>query len=108
MPPPNAARDQDGWLTPGVKDIGSASFLADVGHESPPALLPSLLTSLGAPAAALGVIEGVSDAPAYAARFGGGVLADHSSRRRKVAVGGYAATAVLGAVTELPPVCGRC
>ncbi|MFB7442837.1 MFS transporter [Streptomyces mirabilis] len=92
--------DQEKWLTPGVRGIGSASFLADVGHEIPTALLPSLLTStLGAPAAALGAIEGVSDALAGAARFGGGVLADDPARRRKVAVGGYATTAVLGAAT---------
>ncbi|MFF1630969.1 MFS transporter [Streptomyces sp. NPDC058272] len=92
--------DQDHWLTPGVRGIGSASFLADVGHEIPTALLPSLLTStLGAPAAALGAIEGVSDALAGAARFGGGVLADDPARRCKVAVGGYTTTAVLGAAT---------
>ncbi|GAA3833278.1 MFS transporter [Streptomyces chiangmaiensis] len=83
-----------------MRGIGSASFLADVGHEIPTALLPSLLTStLGAPAAALGAIEGVSDALAGAARFGGGVLADDPARRRKVAVGGYTTTAVLGAAT---------
>ncbi|MFD8501277.1 MFS transporter [Streptomyces sp. NPDC059687] len=92
--------EQERWLTPGVRGIGSASFLADVGHEIPTALLPSLLTStLGAPAAALGAIEGVSDALAGAARFGGGVLADDPARRRKVAVGGYTTTAVLGAAT---------
>ncbi|MFJ8637388.1 MFS transporter [Streptomyces sp. NPDC093568] len=94
------APEQERWLTPGVRGIGTASFLADVGHEIPTALLPSLLTStLGAPAAALGAIEGVSDALAGAARFGGGVLADDPARRRKVAVGGYATTAVLGAAT---------
>ena len=50
------------WLTPGVKGIGGASLLADIGHEIPTALLPSLLTStLGAPASALGAIEGFSD-----------------------------------------------
>lgn len=88
------------WLTPGVKGIGTASFLADVGHEVPTALLPSLLTStLGAPAAALGIIEGVSDALAGVARFGGGALADDPNRRRAVAVGGYSATAVLSAAT---------
>ncbi|MGW3248498.1 MFS transporter [Streptomyces sp. NPDC001070] len=96
----NETADDEKWLTPGVRGIGSASFLADVGHEIPTALLPSLLTStLGAPAAALGAIEGVSDALAGAARFGGGVLADDPARRRKVAVGGYATTAVLGAAT---------
>jgi hypothetical protein len=30
----------------GVKGIGSASFLADLGHEVPTALLPSLLLHL--------------------------------------------------------------
>ncbi|MFI6417318.1 MFS transporter [Streptomyces sp. NPDC050842] len=99
-PPADGTPVRRPWLTPGVKGIGSASLLADVGHEIPTALLPSLLTStLGAPAAALGVIEGVSDALAGAARFCGGALADDPGRRRKVAVGGYVATAVLGAAT---------
>jgi MFS family permease len=85
-----------GWLTPGVRGIGAASLLADLGHEIPTALLPSLLTStLGAPAAALGVIEGVADGLAGAARFVGGALADDPQRRRAAAVGGYATTAVL-------------
>lgn len=88
----------DRWLTRGVAGIGGASFLADVGHEIPTALLPSLLTStLGAPASALGVIEGISDGLAGAARLGGGALADDPHRRRAVAVGGYASTAVLSA-----------
>jgi hypothetical protein len=48
------------WLTPGVRGIGAASFLADVGHEIPTALLPNLLTAtLGALASALGLIEGL-------------------------------------------------
>ncbi len=88
------------WLTRGVAGIGGASFLADVGHEIPTALLPSLLTStLGAPAAALGLIEGISDGLAGAARFGGGALADDPGRRRTVAVGGYTGTAALAALT---------
>ena len=87
-------------MTAGVKGIGTASFLADAGHEVPTALLPSLSTStLGASPAALGVIEGVSDALAGFARFGGGALADDPNRRRTVAVGGYLATAVLSAAT---------
>jgi MFS family permease len=67
-----------------------------VGHEVPTALLPSFLTvTLGAPAAALGLIEGVADGLAGAARLGGGALADDPARRRAVAVGGYTSTAVL-------------
>jgi MFS family permease len=87
------------WLTPGVAGIGSASLLADLGHEIPTSLLPSLLTStLGAPAAALGLVEGIADAVAGACRFAGGALADDPHRRRTVAVGGYTATAVLSAL----------
>lgn len=89
-----------GWLTPGVRGIGTASLLADVGHEIPTALLPDLLTkTLGAPASALGLIEGVSDGLAGVARVGGGALADDPARRRSIAVGGYTTTAVLGAAT---------
>ena len=84
-------------MTPGVRGIGAASLLADLGHEIPTALLPSLVTTtLGAPAAALGIIEGVSDGLAGAARFGGGALADDPHRRRATAVGGYASTALFG------------
>lgn len=93
-----AEQQPDAWLTPGVAGIGTASLLADVGHEIPTALLPSLLTStLGAPASALGAIEGISDALAGLARFGGGALADQPDRRRAIAVGGYTTTAVLSA-----------
>ena len=96
----DAELTDEGWLTPGVAGIGTASLLADVGHEIPTALLPSLLTStLGAPASALGLIEGVSDGLAGIARFAGGALADDPHRRRSVAVGGYSATAILAAGT---------
>jgi MFS family permease len=91
-----AVERSERWLTPGVKGIGAASLLADLGHEIPTALLPSFLTStLGAPAAALGAIEGVSDGLAGAARLAGGALADDAARRRTTAVGGYTTTAVL-------------
>jgi len=86
------------WFGRGVAGIGGASFLADLGHEIPTALLPSLLTStLRAPASALGLIEGIADAAAGIARFGGGALADDPGRRRAIAVGGYTTTAILSA-----------
>ncbi len=84
------------WLSVPVAGIGSASFFSDLGHEVPTALLPSFLSStLGAPAAALGLIEGIADGAAGAAKLVGGGLADDPARRRTVAVGGYATTAVL-------------
>jgi hypothetical protein len=50
-PSPQAAWPRgERWLTRGVAGIGTASLLADAGHEIPTALLPSLLTTtLGAP-----------------------------------------------------------
>jgi hypothetical protein len=87
------------WLTPGIRGIGTASFLADVGHEMPTALLPNLLTTtLGAPAAALGLIEGVSDGLAGAVCLAGGAIADDPQRRRAQAVAGYTITAVLSSL----------
>jgi len=98
-PTGTAADTSDGgWLTRGVAGIGSASLLADAGHEVPTALLPSLVTAtLHGPAAALGVIEGVADGLAGAAKLAGGALVDDPQRRRSIAVGGYATTAVLSA-----------
>ncbi len=96
---PQVAAGEQPWMTRGVGGIGSASFLADVGHEIPTALLASLVTTtLGAPASALGLIEGISDGLAGAGRFLGGPLADDPHRRRRLAVGGYTATAVLSSL----------
>jgi MFS family permease len=87
------------WLTPGVRGIGAASLLADLGHEVPTSLLPSFLTStLGAPAAALGLIEGVADGVAGAAKLAGGPIADDPARRQAAAVAGYTTTAVLSSL----------
>ena len=84
------------WLSPAVGAIGVASFFSDVGHEIPTSLLPSFLTvTLGAPASALGLIEGVADGVAGVAKLAGGAIADDPHKRRGVAVGGYATTAVL-------------
>ena len=69
-------------------------------------MLASLLTvTLHAPASALGLIEGISDAAAGVARFAGGPWpmtraaaaagSRSAGRGRRVAVGGYTGTAVL-------------
>ena len=84
------------WLTPGARAIGIASFFSDAGHEIPTALLPTFLTvTLGAPASALGLIEGIADGVSGIAKLAGGALADDPHRRRNVAIGGYVTTAVL-------------
>lgn len=80
---------------PGVVGIGLGSLLSDTGHEMATAALPGFLRSLGAPAAALGVIEGVADAALSASKVAGGVVADRPGVERKnVTAGGYAVTAL--------------
>jgi MFS family permease len=93
------ATGEDGrWFTRSVAAIGGASFFADLGYEIPTSLLPSFLTTtLGAPAAALGLIEGVADGLGGVSRLAGGAIADDPARRRKTAVGGYTVTAFLTA-----------
>jgi MFS family permease len=92
-------KDQPRWFTPGVRGIGLASFLADVGHEVPTALFASLVTiTLGAPASALGLMEGLADGLAGLARFIGGPLADAPAMRQRTAIGGYVSTALLSAL----------
>jgi MFS family permease len=96
--PEQTPREDEPWFTRSVAAIGGASFFADLGYEMPTSLLPSFLTStLGAPAAALGLIEGVADGLGGVSRLAGGAIADDPSRRRKTAVGGYTVTAILTA-----------
>ncbi|MEU4493693.1 hypothetical protein OG729_01615 [Streptomyces sp. NBC_00210] len=35
QPADQPTSDREKWLTPGVRGIGTAGFLADVGHEIP-------------------------------------------------------------------------
>jgi MFS family permease len=82
------------WLTRGVLGIGLASLFSDWGHEAATAILPAFLASLGAPAVALGVIEGVSDGFSSFAKLAGGFVADRPQWRRPTAIVGYFATAI--------------
>jgi MFS family permease len=82
------------WLTRGVVGIGLASLLSDWGHEAATAILPTFLLSLGAPAVALGLIEGVSDGLSSLAKLAGGSIADRPRWPKPVAIVGYLATAL--------------
>jgi hypothetical protein len=53
---------QHSWLNRNILGLGTASFFSDMNHEMATAVLPLFLAStLGAPAFALGLIEGVAD-----------------------------------------------
>src|SRR5579863_10745439 len=82
------------WLTRGVFGIGLASLCSDWGHEIGTSLLPILLAGLGAPAYALGVIEGVADGVSSFAKLAGGWIADRPAWRKPIAVTGYLLTAL--------------
>ena len=86
---PNSANR---WLTRGVLGIGLASLFSDWGHEAATAILPAFLASLGAPAFALGVIEGVSDGVSSFAKLAGGWIADRRRWRKPTGIVGYCAT----------------
>jgi len=82
------------WLTRGVLGIGLASLFSDWGHEAATSILPAFLASLGAPAYALGVIEGVSDGLSSFAKLAGGWIADRPKLRKPTGIVGYAATGI--------------
>lgn len=74
--------------------VGLASLFSDWSHETASAVLPAFLASLGASAAWLGIIEGVSDGVASFAKMGSGYFTDKLQRRKPVAVAGYLVTAL--------------
>lgn len=89
------AQNAASWLTPGVGAVAAASFFSDAGHEVATSVLPAFLTgTLGASAAALGVIDGISDALIGVMKLIGGRLANEPHRRARTASGGYLGTAV--------------
>ncbi len=90
------------WLSSGVADVAAASLFSDAGHELATSLLPTFLTAtLHSGPAALGAIEGVSDALTGLSKLAGGPLASDPSRRGRLASGGYLGTAIATAAIGL-------
>jgi MFS family permease len=82
------------WLTRGVLGIGLTSLFSDWSHEAATSILPAFLASLGAPAVALGIIEGVSDGLSSFAKLAGGFVADRPRWRKPAGIAGYLVTAL--------------
>lgn len=91
------------WFNRSVLAFGLASFLSDLGHEAATAALPGLLIVIGAPPAALGLIEGVADGFATLAKIVGGWLADLPHRHKPIAVAGCFFTGVAKGCYALAP-----
>ncbi|MBN1461222.1 MAG: MFS transporter [Armatimonadetes bacterium] len=74
--------------------MGLTSFLSDAGHEMATTVLPAFLTLIGAPASALGLIEGIADALSSFVKLLSGWYGDRLARRKPLVVGGYLLTGV--------------
>ena len=83
-----------GWLNRNVIGLAVNRFLSDFGHEAGTAVLPLFLTTIGAPAVALGVIEGAADALSSFTKLFGGWLGDRVEGRKFWAAAGYLLTGV--------------
>lgn len=92
------------WFTVSVFGFGLASFLSDMGHEAATAALPTLLLTLGAAPAALGIIEGLADGLSSFAKLFGGWIADQPRRRKPIAALGYLVTGLAQGVYALATV----
>ena len=82
------------WLNRTVLGIGLASLFSDWSHEIATTILPAFLASMGAAAAWLGLIEGVSDGLSSFAKMASGYYTDKLQRRKPIAVIGYLVTAL--------------
>ena len=90
----NDSAESPEWLNANVVGLAVNRFLSDFGHEAGTAILPLFLTAIGAPALALGLIEGVSDGLSSGAKLFGGWLGDRVTHRRPWAAAGYLLTGV--------------
>jgi len=90
-------RDPRRAIPAGVWALGGVSLLMDVSSEMIHSLLPLfLVTTLGAGAFAVGLIEGIAESTALIVKVFSGVLSDYLGRRKGLAILGYA----LGAATK--------
>ena len=75
--------------------LGITSFFADVSGEMIYPLIPIFLTTvLGAPVAAVGLIEGVAESTASIVKVGSGYWSDRLGRRMPLVVSGYGLAAI--------------
>jgi len=99
---PAAAEKPKSWLNRNILGMGLASLFSDMNHEMATAVLPLFLSSvLGAPAFALGMIEGVADGVSTLFEVWSGWYSDRIGRRKGLAALGYFVTAVSKATFAL-------
>jgi len=97
-PAPHAAAGQHPHRLPAaIWVLGFVSLLMDISSEMVHSLLPLFMVStLGASALVVGLIEGLAEATALIVKVFSGALSDYLGRRKGLALFGYA----LGALTK--------
>ncbi len=107
MEPALPTRPTTGRIPRGVWILGGVSLLMDVSSEMIHSLLPLfMVTTLGAGAFTVGVIEGLAESTALIVKIFSGVLSDHLGRRKGLAVAGYALGAITKPLFALAPTAG--
>jgi MFS family permease len=95
------------WLTRNVAAIVSLSLFSDMSHEMVTAVLPLYILSIGGTAAAVGLVDGLSDFAASLAKLGMSWYSDRIGRRKPIMAVGYWITALkglMGFATTIPAV----
>ncbi|MCA9534886.1 MAG: MFS transporter [Myxococcales bacterium] len=107
MMPPNAAPTPRPRLPRAIWALGVVSLLMDVSSEMIHGLMPGfLVTTLGASALSVGLIEGVGEATAAVTKLFSGVLSDRSGRRKPLTVLGYGLAVLSKPLFALAPAVG--
>src|ERR671921_889827 len=76
------------WLTHNLKVVSAVSFLQDAASELLYPILPIFLTvTLGAPAAVVGLVEGLAEGAASVTKAPAGGLSDRYRRRPLIGLG---------------------
>ncbi len=95
-PAGGAANEQNrsAKLSPNVVKLGWVSLLTDISSEMLYPVIPIFLTSvMGAPMAALGLIEGLAESAANVLKIFSGWWSDRVGKRRPFVIGGYGLSA---------------
>jgi len=103
----NSSVSNAGRLPAGIWVLGGVSLLMDVSSEMIHSLLPLFMVStLGASALMVGLIEGLAEATALIVKVFSGALSDYLGRRKGLALFGYALGALTKPLFALAPTAG--
>lgn len=105
--PTNSGNSVMRQIPSGVWILGFVSMLMDISSEMIHSLLPMfMVTTLGASALAVGLIEGLAESTALIVKIFSGALSDYLGKRKELAVFGYGLGALTKPLFALAPTIG--